>query len=143
MLGTHPRESRCSRVFGNPGKTLALVYEILLLSTQAMWNCLWTIPMIHKRKTIFCRALRFLHMWIGISNNWWDRYRSDILGFMASYFLKAGLHILLSYSANKYKSVNTALEQSELEICYIPYLWFGPINYSLPSVNSFDTAVFQ
>ena len=29
MLGKQPREFHCSRVFGNPGKALALVYEIL------------------------------------------------------------------------------------------------------------------
>jgi hypothetical protein len=28
LLGKQPREFYCSRVFGNPGKTLALVYEI-------------------------------------------------------------------------------------------------------------------
>ena len=29
LIGKQSREIDCSRVFGNPGKTLALVYEIL------------------------------------------------------------------------------------------------------------------
>ncbi len=32
MLGKQSREFHCSRLFGNPGKTLALVYEICCIN---------------------------------------------------------------------------------------------------------------
>ena len=42
-LGSRPRDFRCSVVFGNPGKTLALVYEILRHKPFLYFNALMYI----------------------------------------------------------------------------------------------------